>query len=110
MGSNRLRLPRATLDELCDLPDVQRRLRLDIDVDPLVAESLCSSSFPSLTRFVAVQMPSEKEGGILFGWNEITRILAWMPSLQEICIAYNEVNFTFLKMSCCISFKAWRSS
>ncbi|VDD75048.1 unnamed protein product [Mesocestoides corti] len=91
VGSNRLRLPRATEKELCDLSETERRLRLDIDEGVNEAELLCLSAFPALTRFVAVQMPAEKVGGIPFGWQEITRILGWMPALQEVCVAYNEL-------------------
>ncbi|VDM34735.1 unnamed protein product [Hydatigera taeniaeformis] len=91
VGSNRLRLPITTENELCEISEVERRLLLDVDVDAVAAEALCSTAFPSITRFVAVHMPPLKDGGIPFGWNEITRILGWMPSLKEVCIAYNEV-------------------
>ncbi|EUB55448.1 Tubulin-specific chaperone E [Echinococcus granulosus] len=90
VGFNRLRLPPTAENELFGLPEVERRLLLDIDVDVAVAEELCSSAFPSLTRLAAVHMPAEKDGGTPFGWSEITRILGWMPSLKEVCIAYNE--------------------
>ncbi|VDO03568.1 unnamed protein product [Rodentolepis nana] len=90
VGSNYLRLPRSTEDELSDIFEPKRRLILDIDSDVEKAEALCSSAFKSLTRLVTVQMPSEKDG-FKFGWDEITRILSWMPSLQELCIAYNEL-------------------
>lgn len=90
VGSNYLRLPRATEDELSDIPEPKRRLILDIDSDVEKAEALCSSAFKSLTRLVTVQMPSEKDG-LQFGWSEITRILSWMPSLQDLCAAYNGV-------------------
>ncbi|KAL5108568.1 Tubulin-specific chaperone E [Taenia crassiceps] len=91
VGSNRLRLPITTRNEFCELSEMERRLLLDIDVDAVAAEALCSSAFPSLTRFVAVHMPALKDGGTPFGWSEITRILGWMPSLKEVCIAYNEL-------------------
>ncbi|KAL5964587.1 Tubulin-specific chaperone E [Taenia solium] len=91
VGSNRLRLPLSTGNEFCELSEVERRLLLDIDVDTVAAEALCSSAFPSLTRFVAVHMPALKDGGTPFGWSEIARILGWMPSLKEVCIAYNEL-------------------
>lgn len=94
VSSNYLRLPRTAEDELFDIPESKRRLILDIDSNIEAAESLCSSAFKSITCLVAVQMPSEK-GGIPFGWKEITRILGWMPLLQEICMAYNEVRDCF---------------
>ncbi|KAM7535500.1 hypothetical protein Aperf_G00000103744 [Anoplocephala perfoliata] len=90
VGSNYLRLPRNSEDELHGIPESRRRLILDIDSNIEAAESLCSSAFKSIIRLVAVQMPSEANG-IQFGWKEIVRILVWMPSLQEICVAYNEL-------------------
>ncbi|VDL18491.1 unnamed protein product [Hymenolepis diminuta] len=90
VGSNYLRLPRTAEDELSDIFEPRRRLILDIDSDVEKAEALCSSAFKSLTRLVTVQMPSEKDG-LQFGWSEITRILSWMPSLQDLCAAYNEL-------------------
>lgn len=65
--------------------EVDRRLRFDVDVDSEEAENICSGAFTCLRRFVAVHMP-------LMVWHDVARILAWMPQLEELCIAYNHVS------------------
>ncbi|VDN19327.1 unnamed protein product [Dibothriocephalus latus] len=82
VSGNHMRLPPTPNDHIESLSDTDQRLRFDIDADPKEAEALCSTSFPILHHLAAVRMSN-------MSWSVLKRILSWMPSIKEICVAYN---------------------
>uniref|UniRef100_A0A0X3Q4J6 Tubulin-specific chaperone E n=2 Tax=Schistocephalus solidus TaxID=70667 RepID=A0A0X3Q4J6_SCHSO len=82
VSGNHMRLPPTANDNIESLLDSDRRLQFDVDTNPSQAEDLCSTSFTTLHHLAAVRMSN-------MSWAVLKRIMSWMPSIKEICVAYN---------------------
>ncbi|KAL7060297.1 hypothetical protein AAHC03_09767 [Spirometra sp. Aus1] len=82
VSGNHMRLPPTATDEIESLCDTDRRIQFDMDTDSHEAEDLFSTSFTTLHHLAAVRMSN-------MSWSVLRRIISWMPSIKEICVAYN---------------------
>ncbi|VDL91177.1 unnamed protein product [Schistocephalus solidus] len=88
VSGNHMRLPPTANDNIESLLDSDRRLQFDVDTNPSQAEDLCSTSFTTLHHLAAVRMSN-------MSWAVLKRIMSWMPSIKEICVAYNPPSISF---------------
>nr|CAH8831114.1 unnamed protein product [Trichobilharzia regenti] len=87
VSCNRIRLP-VSLNEVSNKYDasgcLESRLLYDVDSHPLLSEKLCSSAFPHLSQLTLVRCSP-------LDWESIRRIICWMPCLQILSLAYNNL-------------------
>ncbi|CAH8461333.1 unnamed protein product [Schistosoma margrebowiei] len=87
VSNNRIRLPvspKEVHDKQKENECLESRLLYDIYSDPILSERLCSNAFPQLSQLTLVKCS-------LLNWKSIRRILCWMPSLQSLSLAYNNL-------------------
>ncbi|KAK4472270.1 hypothetical protein MN116_003538 [Schistosoma mekongi] len=86
VSNNRIRLPvspknvRNQSEAVC----FESRLLYDLSSNPVLSEQLCSNAFPHLSQLVLVKCS-------LLDWEGIKRIICWMPCLQSLSLAYNNL-------------------
>ncbi|CAH8467430.1 unnamed protein product [Schistosoma rodhaini] len=87
VSNNRIRLPvspKEVHDKQKENECLESKLLYDIYSDPVLSERLCSNAFPQLSQLTLVKCP-------LLNWKSIRRVLCWMPSLQSLSLAYNNL-------------------
>ncbi|XP_018648374.1 putative tubulin-specific chaperone E [Schistosoma mansoni] len=87
VSNNRIRLPvspKEVHDKQKENECLESKLLYDIYSDPVLSERLCSNAFPQLSQLTLVKCP-------LLNWKSIRIILCWMPSLQSLSLAYNNL-------------------
>ncbi|CAH8454806.1 unnamed protein product [Schistosoma turkestanicum] len=86
VSNNRIRLPvfKKRVHRKQKNECLESSLLYDLYSDPILSEQLCSNAFPQLSQLTLVKC-------CLLNWKSIQRIICWMPSLQSLSLAYNNL-------------------